>query len=161
MWGTQESGEHSKGVAFSRLTESCLGRSPPDIVNFGSSVGFDDSFCLKHKLAKICEKEAAASAKASATDKNPPFYGDWVCTNLIEDNGVDGQFFPEEYGPFGVKKNKDDWIPLVATKVDYRTYDLHSPKGFWGRITLEKSWLMTGGNDGDEEWACMRKEPSQ
>ena len=55
MWGMQESGGSSNKVAVSRLASFCLGRKSPEIVGFGSSVGFDDNFCDKHRSAKICQ----------------------------------------------------------------------------------------------------------
>jgi hypothetical protein len=54
MWGTQEDGTTSEVVALQRLTASCLGEEPPEIVGFGSSVGFDDAYCEKHPQQKIC-----------------------------------------------------------------------------------------------------------
>lgn len=55
MWGMQESGESSNKVALARLTGFCMGKPKPEIVGFGSSVGFDDAFCAKHRSAKICQ----------------------------------------------------------------------------------------------------------
>lgn len=55
MWGMQESGGSSKTLAIARLTAFCLGKKPPEIVGFGSSVGFDDAFCATHQSATICQ----------------------------------------------------------------------------------------------------------
>jgi len=54
MWGLQSNGESSRKVALKRLTDSCMGRPIPDIVGFGSSAGFDDTYCKKHRAEKIC-----------------------------------------------------------------------------------------------------------
>jgi hypothetical protein len=55
MWGIQENGLSSRDVALRRLYFSCLGYRPPDIVGFGSSVGFDEAYCKNHPKFKICE----------------------------------------------------------------------------------------------------------
>ena len=54
MWGMQKAGGLSDTVAVARLTASCLGRKPPDIVGFGSSVGFDNAYCETHEAAGVC-----------------------------------------------------------------------------------------------------------
>src|SRR5262245_25058100 len=54
MWGTQEDGTNSPEVAVERLTRSCMGHPTPEIVGFGSSVGFDEAYCKKHGDQKIC-----------------------------------------------------------------------------------------------------------
>jgi hypothetical protein len=54
MWGTQEDGGSFKAVALQRLVASCLGHRAPEIVGFGSSVGFDDAYCEKHPKIKLC-----------------------------------------------------------------------------------------------------------
>lgn len=56
MWGATESGESSKAEAIQRLIGSCMGRKIPDIVGWGSSVGFDEAYCKKHARAAICVK---------------------------------------------------------------------------------------------------------
>lgn len=56
MWGIQESGKSSRDVAVLRLALSCLGDKPPEIVGFGSSVGFDTAYCKKHRNAQVCKK---------------------------------------------------------------------------------------------------------
>lgn len=55
MWGIQEDGTSSRAVALRRLSDSCVGRSPPEIVGFGSSAGFDATYCGKHPKAKLCK----------------------------------------------------------------------------------------------------------
>ena len=55
MWGTEENGTHSSSVALDRLSRSCMGEQPPDIVGFGSSVGFDKAFCAKHSAIQLCK----------------------------------------------------------------------------------------------------------
>ena len=54
MWGTQESGGSSPDLALSRLIATCMGDKPPEIVGFGSSVGFDEAYCGRHPGAGIC-----------------------------------------------------------------------------------------------------------
>lgn len=67
MWGMTESGESSKGEAIQRLIGSCLGREVPDIVGWGSSVGFEERYCKKHARAPICVKRKGTNAAT-----NPP-----------------------------------------------------------------------------------------
>jgi len=57
MWGIRENGTSSREIAILRLTLSCLGDEPPEIVGFGSSVGFDAAYCEKHPDKKICEAQ--------------------------------------------------------------------------------------------------------
>lgn len=57
MWGTLQSGGSSNAVGVGRLTATCLGDPKPDIVGFGSSVGFDDAYCKKNPKHKICNKK--------------------------------------------------------------------------------------------------------
>lgn len=54
MWGIQESGKSSRDVAILRLSLVCLGDPQPEIVGFGSSVGFNDAYCRKHKRTEVC-----------------------------------------------------------------------------------------------------------
>jgi hypothetical protein len=56
MWGIQEDGTRSRPVAIDRLTMSCMGQESPEIVGFGSSIGFDQDYCGKHRTFKICAK---------------------------------------------------------------------------------------------------------
>ena len=56
MWGIQEDGTSSRTVAIDRLARSCMGQRPPEIVGFGSSVGFDKSYCRNHPTFKICKR---------------------------------------------------------------------------------------------------------
>jgi hypothetical protein len=55
MWGLQDSGKSSRDIATLRLTLSCLGEKRPEIVGFGSSVGFDTAFCARNRSAIICK----------------------------------------------------------------------------------------------------------
>jgi hypothetical protein len=55
MWGIQENGISSRDVALRRLFLYCLGQSPPEIVGFGSSVGFNEAYCEKHPTTKLCK----------------------------------------------------------------------------------------------------------
>jgi hypothetical protein len=41
MWGQLEDGTRSREIALQRLTDSCLGKDVPEIVAFGSSIGFN------------------------------------------------------------------------------------------------------------------------
>jgi hypothetical protein len=54
IWGIQEDGTSSPDVALQRLTDSCLGKDPPEIVGFGSSVGVNLGYCERHPEQKIC-----------------------------------------------------------------------------------------------------------
>jgi hypothetical protein len=56
MWGIQDDGTTSRSVAISRLADSCMGKAPPDIVGFGSSVEFDSDYCARHRMTLICDK---------------------------------------------------------------------------------------------------------
>jgi hypothetical protein len=62
MWGQSEDGTWLREIAFQRLTDICLGKEPPEIVFFGSSAGFDATYCQKHPKQKICVDHAKASA---------------------------------------------------------------------------------------------------
>jgi hypothetical protein len=55
MWGIQEDGTSSRDVALRRLFLHCLGQHPPEIVGFGSSVGFNETYCRNHPKFKICK----------------------------------------------------------------------------------------------------------
>ncbi len=54
MWGVQQEGGSSYELGLHRLTSECLGEPTSDIVGFGSSTGFDDSYCSNHADAPIC-----------------------------------------------------------------------------------------------------------
>jgi TPR repeat protein len=54
MWGIQSTGKSSELTAIDRLARFCMGEKKPDIVGFGSSVGFDDQYCLRHKSEQVC-----------------------------------------------------------------------------------------------------------
>ena len=72
MWGIQEDGSpssHDKGK--SRLLSSCLGDHVPDVVGYGSSVGFNDEFCASHQSLKICSKSASENEEQQATTDTP------------------------------------------------------------------------------------------
>jgi hypothetical protein len=56
MWGIRGDGTSSRSVAIDRLVGSCMGQNPPEIVGFGSSVGFDREYCEKHPAFKICRE---------------------------------------------------------------------------------------------------------
>ncbi|MCU1340458.1 MAG: hypothetical protein JWO19_6039 [Bryobacterales bacterium] len=68
MWGLNEDGSWPREVAVLRLTLTCLGRARPEIVGFGSSVGFDDAYCTKHREFGICKKRAAGKPTVSADE---------------------------------------------------------------------------------------------
>jgi hypothetical protein len=55
MWGIQEDGTSSRAIAIDRLARSCMGQRPPEIVGFGSSVGFNEAYCEKHSTIKLCK----------------------------------------------------------------------------------------------------------
>jgi hypothetical protein len=56
MWGIQADGSSSRAVALRRLADSCMGHRAPEIVGFGSSVGFDEAYCKKHPtLKQLCK----------------------------------------------------------------------------------------------------------
>lgn len=54
MWGTLDDGNTDRAVAKRRLADHCLGKPKPEIVGFGSSVGFDQDYCRRHPRQKIC-----------------------------------------------------------------------------------------------------------
>jgi len=54
MWGMRDAGGSSSEVAVLRLALSCFGEGKPDIVGFGSSVGFNDAYCKAHPKKEIC-----------------------------------------------------------------------------------------------------------
>jgi hypothetical protein len=54
MWGQKSDGASSRDIAVLRLALFCLGDTPPQIVDFGSSIGFDDIYCRSHKREAIC-----------------------------------------------------------------------------------------------------------
>ncbi|HZP09218.1 hypothetical protein, partial [Methyloceanibacter sp.] len=55
MWSTQEDGTHPPEVGLNRLTLYCMGQDRPEIVGFGSSIGFDTAYCDRHPGIKLCE----------------------------------------------------------------------------------------------------------
>lgn len=54
VWGVQRDGGGSYELGIHRLTSECLGEPVSDIVGFGSSVGFNDAYCSRHRDAPIC-----------------------------------------------------------------------------------------------------------
>ncbi len=62
MWGIENSGSTTRGVAIDRLSTYCMGGKSPDIVGFGSSVGFNDGYCNVHRGTTICNNYIAAEA---------------------------------------------------------------------------------------------------
>jgi hypothetical protein len=54
MWGIKQDGTSSDSEAVSRLTRWCLSKKMPEIVGFGSSVGFDQAYCNKYPAIKLC-----------------------------------------------------------------------------------------------------------
>jgi hypothetical protein len=54
MWGVQQRGGSSYELGLHRLTSQCLGEPVSDIVGFGSSVGFDDEYCSRHRDVPVC-----------------------------------------------------------------------------------------------------------
>jgi hypothetical protein len=56
MWGLQVDGRSSKDVAVDRLASYCLGQKPPEIVGFGSSIGFTEDYCTRHPKTRICRE---------------------------------------------------------------------------------------------------------
>jgi hypothetical protein len=53
MWGIQDSNANSQAVAVDRLARYCIDGSQPEIIGFGSSVGFDSTYCRKHSKAAL------------------------------------------------------------------------------------------------------------
>ena len=56
MWGFREDGSSSRTLAMQRLMRECMGGPKPEIVGFGSSMGFDEAYCRKHPNTGICRK---------------------------------------------------------------------------------------------------------
>ena len=54
MWGIKQDGTSSVAAAMTRLTRWCLSQKMPEIVGFGSSVGFDEAYCKNHPTIKLC-----------------------------------------------------------------------------------------------------------
>ena len=44
MWGILDDGNADRAIAVRRLADNCLGKPKPEIVGFGSSVGFDRDY---------------------------------------------------------------------------------------------------------------------
>jgi hypothetical protein len=61
MWGIKEDGSSSSEVATLRLATFCMGGGRPEIVGFGSSVGFDRDYCARHADAGVCSAKKATT----------------------------------------------------------------------------------------------------
>ena len=72
MWGVLKDGGTSRDVGLMRLVLSCLGDEQPEIVGFGSSAGYDESFCEKHADYGVCRREAERERGAPACVVNDP-----------------------------------------------------------------------------------------
>jgi hypothetical protein len=55
MWGLEQSGVSSRSLAARRLTEFCLGKTPPLITGFYSGVSAAESYCKLHARTKLCK----------------------------------------------------------------------------------------------------------
>jgi len=55
MWGLGETGGLSKSLAARRLSDFCMGKTPPLIVFFYSSVGAAENYCKLHPRTKLCK----------------------------------------------------------------------------------------------------------
>jgi hypothetical protein len=71
MWGVEEKGGSSRDLAVSRLISYCLGDQPPEIVGFGSSVGFDDDYCKRHPKAALCRSREKPPTICRVEDPTP------------------------------------------------------------------------------------------
>jgi hypothetical protein len=54
MWGIKEDESSCRDIAVLRLMTSCMGGGRPEIVGFGSSTGFDQEYCARHRDAGVC-----------------------------------------------------------------------------------------------------------
>jgi hypothetical protein len=54
MWGIQQNGSSSRNVALDRLVRHCSGEPIPDIVGFGSSIGFDEAYRKRFPTIRLC-----------------------------------------------------------------------------------------------------------
>lgn len=72
IWGIENSGSTTRGVAIDRLTTYCMGGKLPEIVGFGSSVGFNDAYCEAHRGTTICNDYTAAEAQIKPSLPQPP-----------------------------------------------------------------------------------------
>jgi hypothetical protein len=57
LWETMKDGTSSRPVSIARLKQHCMGRAPPEIVAFYSSVGFAEQYCGSHYRQPICAKQ--------------------------------------------------------------------------------------------------------
>jgi len=64
MWGIKPNGSHLLDVGMARLVLHCLGDTVPDIVGFGSSIGFDTHFCDNHSETRICQERREQATRS-------------------------------------------------------------------------------------------------
>jgi hypothetical protein len=67
MWGIQEDGSSSRTVSLDRLARHCVGEPAPEIVGFGSSAGFNETYCKKFPTIKLCKQQGAAEGSKPAS----------------------------------------------------------------------------------------------
>jgi|GEM_PF-5907793 len=122
-WGIQEDGSSSKALAHERLTGECLGQPAPEIVGFGSSVGFDDSYCQKHIDQKICSNDQPSQGDNSAQPSEAPL-GTAAGDSVLQGNSNDPNLFSPALTPHNIQESRvwvtfaniciqnphDDWI---------------------------------------------------
>jgi hypothetical protein len=99
MWGLKEEGSWSREVAILRLKTACLGGGRPEIVGFGSSVGFDEDYCARHRDFGICKKRAAGKSVMN-TDEFV-FDGTGVSNSS---NAAESIRISERIGPAAIKR---------------------------------------------------------
>jgi hypothetical protein len=54
MWGVLDDGNYDPAVAVRRLADVCIGKSKPEIVGVGSSIGYYNAYCENHRRQRIC-----------------------------------------------------------------------------------------------------------
>jgi hypothetical protein len=116
MWGLNEDGSWSREVAVLRLTLTCLGGARPEIVGFGSSVGFDDAYCTKHREFGICKKRAADKPTVSADEF--VFGGSGVANS---GNPAESIRISEQIGPSALKRRFRAYTVRLAKGEDCLT----------------------------------------
>jgi hypothetical protein len=115
MWGLKEDGSRSREVAVLRLTSSCLGGGRPEIVGFGSSVGFDEAY-TKHQDFGICKKRAAGQPVVN-TDRF--VFGAAGVAN--SGNAAESVRISEQIGPAGLKRRFSAYNVRIAKGEDCLT----------------------------------------
>lgn len=70
MWGILSDGETADEVAYLRLFAYCLTGDTAEIVGFGSSAGFNESYCQKHSDQPICKASAEVGSTGTAKMAN-------------------------------------------------------------------------------------------